>query len=653
MRRMSPPAVRVVPIVLLLSCAADPGVVLDGVGGDSWAWSQRLTGRADAACDEVWVESPRGRALAERDGERFAAVVPLAEGEQDVAAVCVRDGGERRSEPVKWRVRLEDRPTARVRVRIADEGITLDAGGSEPSEGSAAAIVRREWTAAADNPDALVSGGATLGEAPVAGDTLTLATPGEDGDYHVRLTVTDAAGRTDTSVATFRVSWGEPLLVDLTDEHPAWVDGAVVYGVVPFFFGESGFSDVTARLDALEELGVTVLWLSPITACPGDDFGYAVTDYFALRDTFGGPEEFRALVDGAHARGMRVIMDFVPNHTSDEHPYYRAQERDGARSPYHDWYDRGADGEVTYYFGWDNLPNLDYDNPEVRRFVTEAFAYWIREYDIDGFRADVAWGVQERAPEFWPEWRAELKRIKPDLLLLAEATGRDPYWFGHGFDAAYDWTWEPGQWAWDEAFSGEDPDVDALVTALTNEGEGFDADALILRFTDNNDTGERFVTRHGPERVPVAAALTMTVPGLPLVYTGAEVGAAYEPYDEGPVLEWQDTYGLTPVYQRLIRLRKDLAALRSREWEILEVDAPGVLAYVRVAEDPAENVVVVLNFGDAAASVQLPVTDAVAAVFAAGEAQDLYTDDRVTLDAEGPRVAIDGLGVRILAHPAL
>ncbi|MES2638026.1 MAG: alpha-amylase family glycosyl hydrolase [Myxococcota bacterium] len=637
--------------LLLLACAPAAYVSLDGPGGDAFTFTPRLTGTTSETCDEVWVESSRGRILATRDAARFAADVPLAAGANEVVAICVTGGGEHRSAAQPWNVRLADRPTARVRVRIADEGVLLEGGGSAPSEAGTGSIARYAWTARDGNPaDLTLTDGAALTETGVPGESLTLATPAEDGEYYVRLTVTDTNGNTDTSVATFRVSYGEPLLVDLTDEHPDWVDGAVVYGVVPFFFGEAGFDDVTARLDALDDLGVTVLWLSPILACPDDDFGYAVTDPFTLRETFGTEADLRELIDGAHARDMRVIMDFVPNHTSDRHPYYKEQERTGAASPYHDWYDRGADGEVTYYFGWDNLPNLDYDNPEVRRYMTEAFAHWVRDFDIDGFRADVAWGVSERAPDFWAEWRAELKRIKPDLLLLAEGSGRDPTWFGHGFDAAYDWTWEPGEWAWQAAFDAEEPDVAALVDALTNEGEGFDDDALLLRFLENNDTGERFVTRHGAARVPVAAALTITVPGLPLVYTGQDVGAEFEPYDEGPVLDWADPSALTPVYQRLIRLRRDLAALRSREWALLDLgDHPSMLGYVRIAPDPAENVVVLLNFGEAAATVDVPATDDTTPVFTTGTAQDLYTDGQV----RGTRVTIDGLGVRILAAPTL
>ena len=140
----------------------------------------------------------------------------------------------------------------------------------------------------------------------------------------------------------------------------------------------------------------------------------------------------------AHDRDIRVLMDFVPNHTSAAHRYFKDASHLGRESRYWDFYDRDADGTVTNYFDWTHLPNLNFDNPEVRRMITEAFAYWVGELDVDGFRVDVAWGVKERAPGFWPELRAQLDAIKPGVLLIAEASARDPYYYSHGFEAAYD-----------------------------------------------------------------------------------------------------------------------------------------------------------------------------------------------------------------------
>jgi cyclomaltodextrinase / maltogenic alpha-amylase / neopullulanase len=388
-------------------------------------------------------------------------------------------------------------------------------------------------------------------------------------------------------------------------DRPAWVDEAVVYGVVPAVFGETGgFRDVTARLDELAELGVTALWLSPINESPDGDFGYAVVDYFGLRPEYGSEADFRQLVEEAHARGIRVLMDFVPNHTSIAHPYHRDAATHGRASRYWDFYDRDADGQPTHYFDWAHLPNLNYDNPEVRTMMLEAFAYWVREFDVDGFRVDVAWGVKERAPDFWPEWRAQLHAIKPDLFLLAEASALDPYYFDHGFDAAYDWTEDLGHWAWEGVFEHVEPaelvaSLDAAVRASHVPGR------LVFRFLNNNDTGPSFVSRHGPDLTRVASAALLTLSGIPLIWTGEEVGASYSPYVDNAPVVWRDRYGLVEHYERLIAMRKRLPALHGPGFEPLPVDAAGVYAYVRSAPGAAD-VVVALNFAGEPRRVELP-----------------------------------------------
>jgi cyclomaltodextrinase / maltogenic alpha-amylase / neopullulanase len=388
---------------------------------------------------------------------------------------------------------------------------------------------------------------------------------------------------------------------------PAWIDQAVVYGVVPRNFGDTGgFKDVTARLDDLADLGVTAIWLSPSNATVPGDFGYAVTDYFRLRDDYGTEAEFRKLVQSAHKRGIHVLMDFVPNHTSASHPYFKDAALYGRSSRYWDFYDRDADGQPTNYFDWTHLPNLNYDNPEVRRMMTEAFVHWVRDLDVDGFRVDVAWGLKERAPDFWPHLRGTLDAIKPGTLLIAEASARDPYYFTHGYDAAYDWTDELGQWAWDGAFDQLDPAdvVESLRAALSHTRPGH----LVFRFLNNNDTGSSFVSRYGTDVTRVASTLLLTLPGIPCVYTGEEVGASFSPYEDTAPIVWRDRYDLRGHYKALIALRKRLRALHGPDFRVLDAKGtPGVLAYVRGGNRP---VLVVLNFADAPRTVRLDLPSA-------------------------------------------
>jgi cyclomaltodextrinase / maltogenic alpha-amylase / neopullulanase len=435
---------------------------------------------------------------------------------------------------------------------------------------------------------------------------------------------------------------GKPETIDLTREHAAWIDGAVVYGVVPHLFGPRGLADVTERLDKLAALGVTTLWLSPITAAARNDFGYAVTDYFRLRQDFGSEADLRELIAAAHARGVRVILDFVPNHVSDQNAYFADAATHAQASPYFGFFQRTPAGAATHYFAWTNLKNLNYDNPEVRRLVIEAFAYWVREFDVDGFRVDVAWGPRERAPDFWPRWRAELKRIKPDLLLLAEASARDPYYAEHGFDAAYDWTDKLGEWAWADAFADEPKTARRLRAAIAAAA----AKGLVFRFINNNDTGQRFITRFGPARTRLAAAMLLTLPGLPGLFAGDEVGAAFEPYRASKPIAWDDPYGLKPWYARLIALRRAHPALRSRQLVLLDTAAADqVLAYVRPGQNGEPPILVLLNYGDAAVQLALP-GEAMQMLGPADALIDLL--DGKEVPRSGDNIDLPGRAVRIV-----
>lgn len=381
----------------------------------------------------------------------------------------------------------------------------------------------------------------------------------------------------------------------------------IFYGVIPRNTGPDGLRSVTAKLDDWQELGVTALWLSPINATPDGNFGYAVTDYFRLREDVGTEDDLRELVRAAHARGIRVLMDFVPNHTSDEHPYFVDVQERGAESPHYGFYDRDENGEQTHYFNWTNLPNLDFDNPEVERWITDAFCHWVREFDVDGFRVDVAWGIRQRKPDFWPRLARTLRELKPDALLLAEASARDDYYFSHGFDAAYDWTDELGHAAWEHVFEDERQIVPRLHAALTNDGRGYAENALIFRFLNNNDTAARFVTRYGVDLTRVATALLLTLPGVPCIYLGDEVGAEFEPYRDAGPISWDDAHGLRPYHRDLIRLRRSLPALRGLGWEPLALEGtPRVYGYVRPGEDGSGSAVALLNFSPERVEVPLP-----------------------------------------------
>jgi glycosidase len=533
------------------------------------------------------------------EDEFFTAEVDLSEGENQIQAACVlREGEEMVSEPAVYTVRLAQAPTAVIQIAL-DEQFLLDGSQSLPAEGTESALVEYIWSAREGNPAQLQE---LAGE--VKGQSISITPPTTDGEYYISLRVIDEDGREDTSTIYFVVEEGQARVPDFDTENPAWIETAVVYGIVPFLFGSPAFQAIQERLDELADLGINAIWLAPINVHPADDYGYHVEDYFELDPAYGSKEDFLNLVQAAHQRGIRVLMDFVPNHSADTHPYFVDAQQRGTASPYWDFYNRDAAGNPTHSLPqWTDIPDLNYDNPEVQQMIVEAFSYWVREFDVDGFRVDAAWSIRERRPEFWLPWRRELKRIKPDLLLLAEAGARDPYYFDNGFDAAYDWTYQVGGWAWKIMWDAYKYRLLAynLTDALTNRPEGFHPDALIFRFLNNNDTGERFITRHGEDITRVATALLLTLPGIPCIYTGDEYGLEFEPYQRLEPLTFEEQFpGLRDYHKKLIDLRKTLPSLHSRQFTIITPDAvpQTVYSYIRYDESAEAPVLVLLNFSE-------------------------------------------------------
>ncbi len=414
--------------------------------------------------------------------------------------------------------------------------------------------------------------------------------------------------------------------------------GAVIYGVVPPLFGKQPFRAVTQKLDYLRDQGVDVLWLSPInTSDDPSQISYSVTDHFGLRTDFGSAEDLRGLVRGAHARGMKVMMDIVPNHTSSAHPYHQDIQKNGQASKFYSYYDRDERGEITHYFDWETLLNLNYRHGDVKRMMVNAFKYWIQEFGIDGFRVDAAWGVRERNPEFWPMLSRELTRIKSDVILLAEASARDAYYTSNGFDLAYDWSDRLGEWAWKRAFADPKKISKRLHQALTSAKT---SPHDVARFLNNNDTGQRFISDHGLAKTRVAAVLQHTLPGVPIVYTGDEFGAEFDPYQDPEPLAWQDTVELRPFYRKLAELREEVPALHGREfYPAMPKNSGSAYAYFRTGDD-GKTVLVVLNFGSAV-DLKVPVSPYVK-IATVKEADDLLnqTPTPVSFSKDGKLITL-------------
>src|SRR5687768_7009790 len=303
------------------------GIRLNGNSAEVWTFRKLVMGSLEnpAACQAVLVDNSNTRVGAMLDGPSFSAEVPIRPGSNPLKAVCkYTDEEEDLSNEINFAGRLQQRPTAIINASLSNGRLVLDGTGSLPDELENQPIREYIWSARLDNPSAvIVAGGSGQHEfkGEISGTSLDVELLDVDGEYYFSLRVIDEAGREDVSTAYIVVENGQPRIPDYDHENPAWVEEAIVYGVIPRLFGSPGARAIEDKLDDLADLGINALWLAPINATI--DYGYSVTDYFELRDNFGPKEDFFAMVQAAHERGIRVLMDFVPNHTSNEHPYFQ------------------------------------------------------------------------------------------------------------------------------------------------------------------------------------------------------------------------------------------------------------------------------------------------------------------------------------------
>ena len=266
---------------------------------------------------------------------------------------------------------------------------------------------------------------------------------------------------------------------------PDWVKEAVVYEVfVPDFSEEGTFRGVIDRLDELEAMGVNTLWLMPIHPVgekrAKTDIGalgspYAVRDYKGVNPAYGGEEQFRALVDSVHARDMKIIIDWVANHTAWDHPWIEEHPEYYTEGPIDGRFTVPLmDGDTT---DWTDVVDLNYDNEEMRAEMIDAMQYWVREYNIDGYRCDVA---HEVPLDFWETAIDSVEAVKP-VLMLAEAGETEMHEVG--FDQSYAWAYYGTlKRVWEEGDS-----VSHLATQVDTTLDDLVPQARRLRFTTNHD----------------------------------------------------------------------------------------------------------------------------------------------------------------------
>ncbi|MBW8359748.1 MAG: alpha-glucosidase C-terminal domain-containing protein [Weeksellaceae bacterium] len=300
-------------------------------------------------------------------------------------------------------------------------------------------------------------------------------------------------------------------------KNPEWVKNATLYELnVRQFSPEGTFKAVEKQLPRLKKMGIDIIWLMPVQPIGivnrKGSLGsyYSVKDYLGVNPEFGTEADFRSLVKAIHAQGMYVILDWVANHSS----------WDNTLATQHpDWYTKSRDGKFqsTPWRDYDDIIDFDYSKPELRKYMTEALKFWVKEYDIDGYRCDVASFVPI---DFWENARMELDAIKP-VFMLAEAEDKELH--RKAFDATYNWT----LWNILHQIAINNKSAKTLGEAYIAEHVSiFPKEGIRMNFTDNHDKnsweGNQY-SNFGPA-LKAATVFTVMMDGMPLVYSGQEAG---------------------------------------------------------------------------------------------------------------------------------
>ena len=217
-------------------------------------------------------------------------------------------------------------------------------------------------------------------------------------------------------------------------KHPDWSKNATIYEVnVRQFTPEGTFKAFESHLPRIKKMGIDIIWLMPINPIGVEKrkgtlgSEYSVKDYYGINPEFGTKEDFKHLVDKIHDMGMHVIVDWVANHSAWDNQLAKDHP---------DWYTKTEEGnfQPTPWYDWDDVIDFDYDQPGLRKYMTGALVYWVKNFDIDGYRCDTPGFIPT---DFWDNARAEMDEVKP-VFMLAEWESRDLH--KKAFDMTYSWT---------------------------------------------------------------------------------------------------------------------------------------------------------------------------------------------------------------------
>ena len=498
----------------------------------------------------------------------FSALLSLTDGSNMISTSVTKNLQTSVSKGIIFKYHADFSNDIVIKYNISNKNVTLDASGSKNNNNLPISFF---WQADPSNPEAV-----TLSSTNSAVTSYT--SPSTDGEYYFILKVMNNKD-TSWARALIVVNGGSPDTVDLKTWHSSWVDRAVLYEIYTKSFSFAGnLAGIIPQLQRLKNLGINCIWLMPIMPA-ASPHGYNITDYYNINPELGTKQDFRNLINAAHQKGIKIMMDLVINHTSAVHPFMEDAYNYKQYSPYYNFYEWDSNGDYQYLFNWWDLPNINYEQKWVRDYLIKMIKYWVEDFDIDGYRCDVAWGVNDNrtsGPAFWQRFRNTLKEIKPDIFLLAEAQSDQLRYFDDKFDAGYDWP-----------FFNKLKDVmnhNSSISSLDSlirwyQGSSYLSYIRPFRFLENHDE-DRFISKFSPEQTKLAASFLLTLPGVPLIYAGQETGEV----TQRNMISWNDHYNLQVYYQKLILARDKYPALQQGSFITLSNSSTdSAYSYLRIS----------------------------------------------------------------------
>jgi glycosidase len=396
----------------------------------------------------------------------------------------------------------------------------------------------------------------------------------------------------------------------------SWGNGTNIYEVnIRQYTKKGSFRSFMNHIPRLKDMGIDILWLMPVTPISIEKrqgtYGsyYAASSYTDIDPAYGTRQDFIELIKMAHNNEMKVIIDWVANHTGYDHQWT-------VKNP--GWYKKDEEGKFTELYGWIDVIDLDYQVPEMRREMINAMRFWIREFDIDGFRCDMARTVPL---DFWLEARAACDELK-DLFWLAECEIKE---YHETFDATYGWE---VMRSFVKMIKGE-LSLKQVKPILTDYA-CYPAGARKLLFTSNHDenTYEGTEFERFKSSALALAVFTATWPGIPLIYSGQELPNQKRlHFFEKDFIQWESSLLYHDFYKSLLGLRKKNKALQENASVlVIDADQPSTLVYL--CRRQRDKVLVILNLAEEEneANVTHPAI--------AGEYVDLFEGKKVRVEKQ-------------------